>query len=218
LKRRYRLLSLADYLAARRDRLPLARNTAIVTFDDGLRNFLTLAAPLLAREAIPATMYLITGRLSSGKDLDGLPTWNPEDDGRFLSVEEVIFLQRLPGIDFGSHTCSHYRLDELEAAQVTQELRSSFMVMYRLVRAPERLTLAYPFGFSSPAIAEQASVVGYVAALTTDEGANDETTCLFGLRRVLIGDDDVLPVFAARVSGLLWMLKNLRKRLRHPLK
>src|SRR5262249_39202914 len=83
LKRRYRFLSLGDYGAVRRGRLPLAPNTAIVTFDDGLRNFLTLAAPLLAREAVPATMYLITGRLSTRKDVDRLPTWNPEDDRRF---------------------------------------------------------------------------------------------------------------------------------------
>jgi hypothetical protein len=90
--------------------------------------------------------------------------------------------------------------------------------MRRLVPDPKTLTLAYPFGFTSATIAEQTRAAGFASALTTDEGANDEAVDLFSLRRVLIGDDDLLPIFAARVSGLLWMLKNWRKKLRDGLR
>lgn len=214
LKRHYRLIPLTDYLEARRNCLKLPPYTAVVTFDDGYRNFLTLAAPLLTSWAIPVTVYLITGRLPSGTDIDSPPAWVPEDDRRFLSEKEVLFLQRGSGITFGSHTRSHTRLDVLDEEAIAQELQSSFLTVRNLVSEPNHLTLAYPFGFSSKAIAEQTRATGFVGALTTDPGANDDTIDLFSLRRVLIGDDDLLPLFAARVSGLLWMLKNSETMLR----
>ena len=42
--------------------------------------------------------------------------------------------------------------------------------------------------------------------MTTDAGANDPDMNLFLLRRVLVGDDDDIPAFAARVSGLTALL------------
>ena len=38
--------------------------SVVLTFDDGFRNFLTVAAPILAERKIPATVFLITDKAS----------------------------------------------------------------------------------------------------------------------------------------------------------
>ncbi|MFK8181855.1 MAG: polysaccharide deacetylase family protein [Phormidesmis sp.] len=47
---------------------PLERGTVAITFDDGYRNNLTVAAPILAKYNLPATIYLATGYVESGRN------------------------------------------------------------------------------------------------------------------------------------------------------
>src|SRR3977135_1703177 len=60
LQRHYKIVSLSDYLSDRHGKLRLPPYSAVLTFDDGFRNFLTVAAPILAARNIPATVFLIT--------------------------------------------------------------------------------------------------------------------------------------------------------------
>lgn len=49
---------------------PPAHPAVVVTFDDGYRDFLAVAAPILAEFGLPATLYLVTGYVSRGE-----PQW-----------------------------------------------------------------------------------------------------------------------------------------------
>jgi peptidoglycan/xylan/chitin deacetylase (PgdA/CDA1 family) len=208
LRRRYRVVALAEYLAARREGRSLPPYTAVLTFDDGYRNFLTAAAPRLRARSLPASVFLITDRVreDGGEQrgpLDGNaggPAWSPVDDESYLSWKEIAELRRA-GVEFGSHTCTHPKLPELAAGDAERELSSS------LARLTERLgegtpPLAYPYGDYTDALAARARELGYCCALTTDAGANGDDSDLYKLRRVLVGDGDDVPAFAARVSGL----------------
>ncbi|MGB3300876.1 MAG: polysaccharide deacetylase family protein, partial [Phormidesmis sp.] len=44
---------------------PIKRGTVAITFDDGYRNNLTVAAPILAKYDLPATLYLATNYVST---------------------------------------------------------------------------------------------------------------------------------------------------------
>lgn len=208
LKRHYRIISLRDYLKARQEGSPLPDYSVVLTFDDGFRNFFTTAAPLLNRKGIPATLFLITDWVREHDLGRPDPSWSPGDDETYLSWTQVRALSRNPNLELGSHTCSHSRLSRLSAEEADRELRGSYEVLASRRGTGEPLPLAYPKGDYSSPIAQRAAGLGYRCALTTDAGLNDADTDLFALKRLLIGDDDAAPIFAARVSGLIgWLRK-----------
>jgi peptidoglycan/xylan/chitin deacetylase (PgdA/CDA1 family) len=208
LQSRYRVIALRDYLKAQRESSSLPEYSAVLTFDDGFRNFLTVAAPLLAARKLPATVFLITDRAGETSEQQPGPTWTPEDDRRYLSWEDARRLQQAQDVEFGSHTCSHSGLLTISPAESSHELQHSYddLVSHMSVENP---TLSYPKGQYSTLLAEAARKVGYACAVTTDRGPNELDHDPFTLGRALIGDFDDEAAFAVRVSGLRWSLVKL---------
>ena len=64
--RTYRVLTIED-LVDRLVRGDLPRNTLAITFDDGYRDTLTHAAPILARHGLPATVFLATSFIGTAE-------------------------------------------------------------------------------------------------------------------------------------------------------
>jgi peptidoglycan/xylan/chitin deacetylase (PgdA/CDA1 family) len=212
LSRRYHVISLREYLQAKRDRRSIPNYSVVLTFDDGFRNFLTAAAPLLAARAMPATVYLITDKAGEESDINLSRKWTPEDDSRYLSWAEARLLKQEQDVEFGSHTCSHSGLLTLSPAETERELLHSYrdLMTQLTVEAP---TLSYPKGQYSRMVADDARALGYACAVTTDRGPNELDHDLFTLGRALIGDYDDEASFAVRVSGLRWWLARGRELL-----
>ena len=63
LARHYRFISLDDAVEMLAGRKPLLPYSLVLTFDDGYRNNITHALPLLRRHRVPATIYLATGHV-----------------------------------------------------------------------------------------------------------------------------------------------------------
>lgn len=76
LARRHRVVSLRDYLAARRGGLKLPDYSVVITFDDGFRNFLTAAAPRLAARKLPASLFIITDHTAEAEETDRINRTN----------------------------------------------------------------------------------------------------------------------------------------------
>lgn len=62
----YRVLPLTEVVTRLERRQPLPDYTACVTFDDGFRNVLTTAYPVLTEYRIPFTVFVITGLAETG--------------------------------------------------------------------------------------------------------------------------------------------------------
>jgi peptidoglycan/xylan/chitin deacetylase (PgdA/CDA1 family) len=208
LHRRYHVVSLRDYLAASREGRKLPDYSVVLTFDDGFRNFLTAAAPSLARRGMAASLFIITNNIAEGGDPGHDRAWTPGDDRTYLSWGEVRALAGEQGIEVGSHTCSHSRLPILSPEEMGRELRDSYAaVIEHMGGTPP--ALSYPKGEYSAVLSRLARATGYACAVTVDGGANDPArTDPFALGRTLIGDKDERAAFAVRVSGVRdWLVR-----------
>lgn len=61
------VIALGDYLSAMRDGRALPKNSLVITFDDGYKDNLTCAYPLLQRYGFPATFFVASGYIGSGE-------------------------------------------------------------------------------------------------------------------------------------------------------
>lgn len=205
LSRRYHIISLQDYLSARAEGRELPNYSLVLSFDDGFRNFRSVALPLLVARGIPATVFLITGNAAHQPEANADNSWRPEDDQSYLSWPEARRIKDSYGIDFGSHTCSHSPLLSLSIDEITRELGESRDELSKNLSI-EKPALSYPKGERSQMLADQARRQGYCCAVTTDRGANEVDHDLYTLGRTLIGDDDDRASLAVRVSGLRYWL------------
>lgn len=167
------------------DRLP--PRAVVLTFDDGYRSVGELAWPILQREGLPATLYVVPGYL------DGLSRfpWDGDAgtaDAELLTAPEVVALARA-GLDIGSHSLSHRWLPALDATELLSDLAESRSVLEEVVGAPIR-GLAYPTGGWDRRVRRAARASGYDYAVTVDRGLNPAgRSHLLSLRRSFVPDD-----------------------------
>jgi len=151
-RRGYRFLTAEELL----DEGPPGPRTAVLTFDDGFRNWLTAAVPLLRRLGVRATFYVCPGLLGGRHwHLDG-------EDGRLLDESEARQLLEA-GMELGSHSLSHPDLRLLDGGELSRELEESKSEVERLTGRPCR-TLAYPYGLYDERVVSAARAAGYELA------------------------------------------------------
>jgi peptidoglycan/xylan/chitin deacetylase (PgdA/CDA1 family) len=213
LQRHHHVIPLGEYLAARREGRRLPDYSAVLTFDDGTRNFLTVVAPLLAERRLSATAFVITKITSERDDTRAVGEWTRDDDHLYLSWPEVRQLSRQPGIEIGSHSHTHPDLTTVADDEVRRELAESLAAVAEHTGNASP-ALAYPHGKTSREVCGITAALGYACAFTGELGGNDMRADLYALRRVVIAGDDDLPTFAARVSGVTWWSDRLRAALR----
>lgn len=132
LRERFEVLSLRSLVTeGRRADDPPAM---VVTFDDGWRDNLTVAWPILQRYRVAATIFLVRDWCAAGTHAGGA----------FLRPEEVRDLASA-GMDFGAHTTTHPHLDRLDDREAEAEMQRSKEAVEEWTDTPCTL-FAYPFG------------------------------------------------------------------------
>ena len=61
------IIPLKEYLAHVKEGKPLLKKCAIITFDDGYKDNLTIASPILQKYGVPATFFIATGYIGTNK-------------------------------------------------------------------------------------------------------------------------------------------------------
>jgi peptidoglycan/xylan/chitin deacetylase (PgdA/CDA1 family) len=164
----------------------LPHKPLMITFDDGYRDVLWNAAPVLRRLHLRATEFVITGRISG-------------PDSSFLTWPQLIRLER-HGVEIGSHTITHADLPALPAADALRELRDSRRVLEAHLHRTVQW-LAYPYGKSNPAVVELVRKAGYVLAMTTAPGTLQSAREPLLLKRDEILDTTGVAGLAAALGG-----------------
>lgn len=157
------VLSLTALLRPTTNALP-ARDAVAITFDDGFENFAQYAAPVLRDLALPATLFIVSGR--AGRDnrwLDVVDSAVPT-----LPLLDWASLARIKadGISIGAHTRRHPRLSGCSLDELEEEMvGANDDIRHALGEAPT--TFAYPYGDVSDEACRMAARV-YGVACTTE--------------------------------------------------
>jgi peptidoglycan/xylan/chitin deacetylase (PgdA/CDA1 family) len=167
LRSRRRVLPLGEALSRldRSGRLP--RGEAALTFDDGFAALHDQALPVLTRERLPATVFLVAQTLTeAGQPVDWVDTPGTEPLNT-LTLDQVLEMQDA-GVDFQSHSWAHLDLTQLTEAECVRDLRESRELLSDLLGRPATL-LAYPRGRHSAHVRRAASLAGYTHAFALPE-------------------------------------------------
>ncbi len=146
----FRGIRLSDLLDAWDGHVQLSARSVVLTFDDGFRNILEQAAPVLAELGFGATVFAVSGYCGRKNDWPSQPAGVPRLP--LLSYFELRELDAA-GIEVGAHGVSHEPLSrvapEVAAAEVVGSRRDLENGLGRAVT-----TFAYPYGLENPAIRE----------------------------------------------------------------
>lgn len=118
------VITMDDYLAARRGDLQLEAYSIVITFDDGFRDFSTTAWPVLSDLNFRPIVYLPTGNMGRDESWEGAHT----PPRQLMSWHEVHQLHR-EGVCFGSHTVSHANLNTVSPEIAEAELKTARQVL-----------------------------------------------------------------------------------------
>ena len=130
-------------------KVPLLRSSFHLSFDDGLRNVVTNALPILREHGVPAILFVPTTLVSTPPGAFG-------DIRRILAASDAnseivtwpdLEKARAAGFDIGSHTRSHARLSDtlMSATVIEDEVCGSKMDLERRLGVECRY-ISWPFG------------------------------------------------------------------------
>ncbi len=165
---------------------PLPPRPLMITFDDGYRDVLWNAAPTLSRLDLPATAYVITGRVSGS-------------DPSFLTWPELGKLEAM-GVTIGSHTVHHLEIPFLTTRAALGELEQSRAALERHLHHPVQW-FAYPAGAENARAAQLVRQAGYVLAVTTRPGGRQDASAPVALHRFEILDTTGVAGLRALLTG-----------------
>jgi peptidoglycan/xylan/chitin deacetylase (PgdA/CDA1 family) len=193
----YTGVSLEEALKAAHHNSAGQRRMAVITFDDGFRDFHTAAWPVLRYHGFSASMYLPTGFIStkrkSFRDRECM-TWG--------EVREL----RAQGAHFGAHTVSHPELYKIPWRDIETEVTDS-KEQVETELGESICSFAYPYAFpqQDPEFVEQFKKLlddrGYRSCVTTRIGRVKPDDDRLSLRRLPVNSCDDRTLFAAKLDG-----------------
>ena len=169
---------------------PIDGNYFCITFDDGFKNNLTNAVPILVDKEVPAAFFLVTDLIGSDcvKDRDRLLGFY--DHGQilmeFLEWSDCRQMAAV-GMTIGSHTVNHARLSRLDRAGASEEMAKSKSIIEEKLGQPCE-HFCCPFGipdkdFNSHRDPDLAGQLGYRSLSTARRGPNRKDDSPFMIKR-----------------------------------
>jgi len=194
---RYRTILFDDLVALLRSGAELPPRSVAITIDDGYRDNLEVAWPILRRRRLIPTIYLVADKIGGRSD------WDDEGGGEgianrpLLSAEEIGKL-REEGVAFGAHTRTHPTLTRLDDEQLAEETHGSREELQRQLDEPVR-SLAYPYGGFDQRVAQATEEAGFAGACTVENTLVNRGEDPLTVPRLEIKGEDSLATFLRKI-------------------
>ncbi|MFN2599458.1 MAG: polysaccharide deacetylase family protein, partial [Pyrinomonadaceae bacterium] len=130
-----------------------------VTLDDGYKDNLYAAAPVLLKYGIPFTVFVVSSYVRDGSR-------------EYLSPSELMELAGLPGATVGSHGATHRPLAGCDDRTLRRELYGSRSRLEDITGKPVTF-LSYPYGSVDRRIRDAAERAGYTRGGCSSFGMNE---------------------------------------------
>jgi peptidoglycan/xylan/chitin deacetylase (PgdA/CDA1 family) len=192
-RRGLRGVSVQEWLAAV-DRGQAARLVAL-TFDDGYRDFVDHAMPVLERHGMTASLYVVTGKLS------GVADWVSGGPPLALMSADDVRAVAAAGHEVGGHTSTHPHLGDLAVDEARAEILGCHQALEEILQRPPE-GFAYPYGSFTDEVISAVQEAGFGYAVATDDHTRPGR---FTIARFFVGQRD---------AGLRLEAKFLRHRIR----
>ncbi|MFD1881006.1 polysaccharide deacetylase family protein [Paracoccus pacificus] len=160
------VISMSDAALALSGQAPMPRRAAVLTFDDGCRNFRENALPILEEFGFPSIVYAIAGMVGGTADwlADAGHATPP-----LMNWDELRDLQQR-GVEIGSHSLHHIRLAELSPVGQLAEMADSKALLEDGLGREVR-HMCYPYGSYNSDSMRAAARAGYMTGVTCVRGA-----------------------------------------------
>ncbi len=189
---RKQTITFQDLIEACEGRRSFPKRPILLTFDDGYKDTLTLAAPALKEAGMKAVIYLLADSTVRTN------RWDTEEDTTEISVpllspEERQTIKESGVFEIGSHGLSHRSLTVLPSRDREREIAESKRLLENEFSIPI-LSYAYAYGNYSGFDAESVSRFGYRFGVGTDThyGIEENTFRIF--RANVFPDDGFFSV------------------------
>lgn len=181
-------------------KINLLQRPVVVTFDDGLADFLSGALPVLAKYQFPTTLYVTTGyigRTSAWMKAEG------EHNRRMMTWSE---LQELEGVEIGGHSHTHLQLDISPLEKAREEIFLCKESLEQRLSRPVQ-TFAFPHGYYTQKLLDLVRQAGFTSSCIVGHAMALDTSSPFALPRIIIKSDTTIAVLEQYLQGV-----NLRRK------
>ena len=185
-------VSAAQVVDARRGGEPLPPDAVALTFDDGFRDFATVAHPALAARGLPSALFVTTGAVRPD-NRSRLP------DAPMLTMRDVALLDR-DGVEICSHTHVHAQLDTVDQPSIVRELVRPKRILEDAL-GHDVPVFAYPYGYSNRVVRTLTSDSGYAGAFAVRHAFSSETDDPYRIARLMLRCGTSLATYRAWLDG-----------------
>ena len=179
----------------------LPARAALITFDDGYRNNLTEALPVLQRFGYPAVIFVPTGLVGGYNAFDADIQYEPKEG---LCTWAELRELASHGVAVESHSVGHYHFSELDAENQVSEIEQSSSSLAANMGQPATV-FSFPYGDEGPDPAHTEQLLraaGYRAACLYLGGPfRASEASRYHLSRVPIGPDTDMQAALAEVPA-----------------
>lgn len=201
---KYNVMGLAELIELMRNGRPIPKDSVVITFDDGYRDNLTEAAPILKKFNYPALVFVCLDYLEGNKE-NSSGYWAKWD---FLNKDELVRLADF-NLDIGLHSLTHQHLSRLGAEELKREILDAKIKLEHYINRKVNL-FSYPYGAFNLKTIEILRRGDFIGACCSRGGRNTFSADFYKLKRTEITADDVLGEFQKKLCGYYDAIEALR--------